>query len=162
MNVFLGISHFKQTVRSLSGGGSILRVVFISIKQLKIQQEMRLIYKMNNKVVGQLIRNLRQEKNLKMESFCEIIGISQPTLSRIETGKQDITIETLTKILSYFDVSFSEFFMKVEGMQNLTDVSLDFERNDINVELTKKIHNEINKLSIEQKKALYVILLSMH
>ena len=53
------------------------------------------------------IKEIRKSKNITLEVFYFDTGIH---LARIEQGKQNITISTLSKICEYFEVSLSDFF----------------------------------------------------
>lgn len=55
------------------------------------------------------IRELRKSKNITLESFYFDTGIH---LARIEQGKTNITISTLSKICEYFEISIVDFFIK--------------------------------------------------
>lgn len=68
-----------------------------------------------NKVVL-TVKEIRKSKNITLEVFYFDTGIH---LARIEQGKQNITISTLSKICEYFEISLSEFFKKVETDQLL-------------------------------------------
>jgi transcriptional regulator with XRE-family HTH domain len=58
------------------------------------------------------IKDIRKSKNITLEIFYIDTGIH---LARIEQGKQDITISTLSKICDYFEMSLSEFFLLLEN-----------------------------------------------
>lgn len=66
--------------------------------------------------VGRRIRDYREELGLTREAFAEKVGISPQFLSEIECAKKGISVETLHKICTAFQVS-SDFF--VFGMPNL-------------------------------------------
>lgn len=53
------------------------------------------------------IKQLRKDKNVTLEHFYFDTGIH---LARIEQGKTNITVSTLAKICSYFDISLKDFF----------------------------------------------------
>jgi transcriptional regulator with XRE-family HTH domain len=57
------------------------------------------------------IKEIRKTKNITLEAFYFDTGIH---LARIEQGKQNITIATLSKICEYFEISLSAFFLLVE------------------------------------------------
>jgi transcriptional regulator with XRE-family HTH domain len=57
------------------------------------------------------IKQIRKSKNTTLEVFYFDTGIH---LARIEQGKQNITISTLSKICEYFEISLSDFFILVE------------------------------------------------
>lgn len=57
------------------------------------------------------IKEIRKTKKVTLEVFYFDTGIH---LARIEQGKQDITISTLSKICNYFGISLSDFFKVVD------------------------------------------------
>ncbi len=57
------------------------------------------------------IKEIRKTKNITLEAFYFDTGIH---LARIEQGKQNITVATLSKICEYFEISLSAFFLLVE------------------------------------------------
>ena len=58
-----------------------------------------------------IIKKLRKENNITLEVFYFDISIH---LARIEQGKQDINISTISKICDYFKLSIVDFFKLVE------------------------------------------------
>lgn len=67
--------------------------------------------KLLEKIVAS-IKEIRKSKNITLEVFYFDTGIH---LARIEQGKQNITIATLSKICEYFEISLSDFFVLVES-----------------------------------------------
>ncbi len=57
------------------------------------------------------IKRLRKSKKVTLEVFYNDTGIH---IARIEQGKTNITVSTLSKICSYFEISLSDFFIKCE------------------------------------------------
>lgn len=57
------------------------------------------------------IKEIRKSKKVTLEVFYFDTGIH---LARIEQGKQNISISTLARICSYFEVSLTDFFSLVE------------------------------------------------
>lgn len=51
-----------------------------------------------NEKIGQLIYQLRQERNLTQAEFARRLGTSQSAVNRIEHGKQNLSLETLGRI----------------------------------------------------------------
>lgn len=62
------------------------------------------------KLLGRRIKELRTNKKLTQEDLAEKIDIGQRSLSRIECGKIFITSETLSKLLTVFEIEASELF----------------------------------------------------
>lgn len=66
---------------------------------------------MNAKIIGERIKDLRINKlYLSQEDFSIKLGYDRTFVSRIESGKQNATIETLIKICDGLEISFKEFF----------------------------------------------------
>ena len=58
-----------------------------------------------------VIKKIRKEKDITLEVFYFDTGIH---LARIEQGKTNLTISTLSKICLYFNIQLSDFFKLVE------------------------------------------------
>lgn len=56
--------------------------------------------------IAQRIKTLRTEKGLTQEDFYNDTNIH---IGRIELGKRDISVSTLSKICDYFNISINEF-----------------------------------------------------
>lgn len=59
------------------------------------------------------LKEVRKSNNVTLEAFYFDTGIH---LARIEQGKTNITVSTLAKICSYFNISLIDFFTKVEEL----------------------------------------------
>ncbi|GIO22300.1 helix-turn-helix domain-containing protein [Oceanobacillus sp. J11TS1] len=115
---------------------------------------------MDDLQAGKLIRRLRRESKLTMVDFAKQIGLSQPSLSRIESGNQEITFSLLEKICKALNISMGDFLYALEGESKLQNIELS-EEDDANTEeeLDAKLNKMISSLSLEQKKGLYTLLL---
>lgn len=51
-----------------------------------------------NQKLGHFISQIRQDKNLTQKEFAKILGTSQSAVNRIEQGKQNLSLETITRI----------------------------------------------------------------
>ncbi|MBD8070006.1 helix-turn-helix domain-containing protein [Bacillus sp. PS06] len=115
---------------------------------------------MNLLQVGRLIRKLRKDHSYTMVDFARIVNISQPSLSRIESGNQEVTFTQLEKICDEFGISLSDFFQRVEEKSVLLAIEEDEKKGiDIEEELDDELNKMISALSTEQKKGLYTLLL---
>lgn len=66
---------------------------------------------MNLKLIGERIKYLRTHKIfLSQEDFSVKLGYDRTYMSRVESGRQNITIETLIKICEGLEISLKEFF----------------------------------------------------
>lgn len=61
------------------------------------------------------IKTLRKEKNITLETFFFDTGIH---LARIEQGKTNITVSTLSQICRYFNISLKDFFIFLDELQH--------------------------------------------
>ncbi|OMF81577.1 helix-turn-helix domain-containing protein [Paenibacillus glucanolyticus] len=67
--------------------------------------------------IGQKIKNLRKLNSFNQVEFAKIIGISQGTLSDIESGKSNPSIDTLISLHEKFDVNLNWL---IKGQHYLT------------------------------------------
>ena len=67
-----------------------------------------------NKRVGDQLRLLRLSRNLSLEALSDELKISVSTLSNLERGETEMTITRLEVILKYLKMEFTEFFLKLE------------------------------------------------
>ncbi len=58
------------------------------------------------------IKFIRKSKKITLEVFFFDTGIH---LARIEQGKTNLTVSTLSKICEYFDISLKDFFSVMEN-----------------------------------------------
>lgn len=67
---------------------------------------------MNRKELGLRIRELRKSKGYSQYQLAELMGYKDhSTLAKVETGINDITVETLYKYASVLEVDISEILM---------------------------------------------------
>lgn len=78
-------------------------------------------------LVGNRIRTLRKDRNLTQAELAASIGIQQSDLCRMENGEYKVSLETLFKILSIFQINIAEFFHE-EAPPNISEKDVDFLR----------------------------------
>jgi transcriptional regulator with XRE-family HTH domain len=82
---------------------------------------MATVYKLRPiQLVGRKIRQLRKEHNLTQTELSARVGIQQSDLSRMEKGEYRVSLDTLFRILSEFQISFGEFFDEM-AKESMTD-----------------------------------------
>ncbi len=75
--------------------------------------------------LGKRIQQLRKQKNITQEKFSEIIGLDITSLSKIETGRNYPSPETLQKIAFGLNVeakdlyNFNNFYSKEEYLDRI-------------------------------------------
>ena len=62
--------------------------------------------------VGKLIKQARLAAGLTQKEAGEKVGVSEATFNRYETGKQNLTLDTLRKVANALDVNLKITFNK--------------------------------------------------
>ena len=75
-------------------------------------------------LVGRKIRQLRKQHKLTQTELASRIGIHQSDLSRMEKGEYRVSLDTLFRILSEFELSMGAFFGEVKK-QSLSSEQVD-------------------------------------
>ena len=66
--------------------------------------------------IGERIRTLRKARvKLNQEEFAHKIGVDRTYISRLECGKQNITIENLEVVCIGLNVTLKDFFSTFDG-----------------------------------------------
>lgn len=89
--------------------------------------------------LGLRIAKLRKIKGLSQEKFAEAIDISQRGLSRIETGRNFTTADTVEKIAEVLEINPEDLF-------NFNEEYTEKELFDSIIKKVKFIKNDIDKL----------------
>lgn len=63
---------------------------------------------MNQKKIGDFLKELRKEKSITQQQFAEMIGVSNRTVSRWETGSNMPDLDLVIIIADYYDVDIRE------------------------------------------------------
>ena len=61
---------------------------------------------MNNR-----IEEIRKDKGIRQEDFARALGVSRQTISSLETGRYNHSIQLAYKIARYFDLTIEEVFL---------------------------------------------------
>ena len=61
---------------------------------------------MNNR-----IEEIRKAKGIRQEDFAHALGVSRQTISSLETGRYNPSIQLAYKIARYFDLTIEEVFL---------------------------------------------------
>jgi len=72
-------------------------------------------FKRQSLLVGSRIRSLRKDRALTQADLAHRIGIQQSDLCRMENGEYKVSLETLFKILSIFEMNIADFFNEDTG-----------------------------------------------
>lgn len=69
------------------------------------------------KILGSWIKEMREEKKLSQQQLADIMGISRSTISKVEDGKWNFGIDTLTAFAVYLD--FFQFLVPKDSNDEL-------------------------------------------
>lgn len=65
---------------------------------------------MDIKSIGARITVLRKQRGYTQVEFSNVTKYDRTYLSRVESGKQNLTVETLIRICECLDITLKEFF----------------------------------------------------
>lgn len=74
-----------------------------------------------NQRVGELLRKSRLAQNMTQEELHERTGIKSYYISRIENGKLDIRLRTLSKLANGLGIRMSDLFLQLETKEQITN-----------------------------------------
>ena len=69
------------------------------------------------KIIGQRLRELRQNTKLSQAKVAAIVGTLQPTVARYESGEAHIPPEVLLLLADYYDVSLDYIYGRTDEPQ---------------------------------------------
>ena len=71
-------------------------------------------------VLAKKLRDARKESGLTQKELGEMIGVTRQLITRIESGTQNITIETLQKLAGALDYDFTIELKQKKRSKRLT------------------------------------------
>ena len=60
--------------------------------------------------IGDRIKELRKAKDLSQEALANIAEVDRTYMTKVETGKRNVTVKILDKIILALDTDFTSFF----------------------------------------------------
>jgi len=96
--------------------------------------------------IGQRIRELREQRDIKQEKLAEILNINKATLSRIERGEtKTVGSDILMKLAEYFGVSidFLVGYTCVPDPKNYSVEALGLSADGAKAMISRRVHMEI-------------------
>lgn len=66
------------------------------------------------KLIGERIRNLRKERNWTQEELAYRANIHRSHLGEIERGETNVTVESIAKIASAFEITLEDIFRHLQ------------------------------------------------
>lgn len=101
---------------------------------------------MDQSKIGRFLKTLRKEKNITQEQFAEVIGVSNRTVSRWETGSNMPDLDVLIQIADYYEVEIREI---LDGEKRSGNMNEDLKEtvlkvadysNEEKLKLTRRMH----------------------
>lgn len=68
-----------------------------------------------NAQIGQLLKDLREERGWSLRELGLVVGMNKTYLGDIELGKRNPSINSLEKIVAGYGLTVKEFFAKMPG-----------------------------------------------
>lgn len=66
-----------------------------------------------NSKIGERIRELRTEKNISQEALSHLAEIDRTYMTGVESGKRNVSVKVLEKILIALDTNYKDFFNNI-------------------------------------------------
>lgn len=60
------------------------------------------------------IEEIRKSKGIRQEDFAKALGVSRQTISSLETGRYNPSLQLAYKIAVYFEMTIEDVFLFVE------------------------------------------------
>lgn len=103
------------------------------------------------RLIGQKIKDLRKQKNITQDDLSKIIGITTSAVGLIETDARNPSLEVLTKLADYFDVTTDYLLGMTDNSQhNVAEIPDELKR--VGVELIEVMDNY--KLTLDDIKII--------
>lgn len=75
------------------------------------------------KELRMIIRDLREDRDIKQKTIAEYLGVSQQSYSNYENGHREIPIWAVTKLAKFYEVSIDYLLGMEEGYAGSTNLS---------------------------------------
>ncbi len=100
------------------------------------------------KLIGQRIRNYRNQQKLSQEKLAELSGCHPTYIGQVERGEKNATVESIEKISSALNIPLSQLFEKIGDGNNDESIPL-------------KCYEFLSAKSKAEQEQLYRILIEM-
>jgi transcriptional regulator with XRE-family HTH domain len=69
--------------------------------------------------IGEKVKSLRKQSNMSLRELAQITGLSKTTLSDLENGTKNPSLDTVEKIATAFGLTSSDLLQKVDNPEDL-------------------------------------------
>jgi DNA-binding XRE family transcriptional regulator len=89
-----------------------MKDMYIGIEGSKEREEYE--YELRMDIIGKMIKQARQERNLTQEQLGELIGVQKSQISKLESSANSATIDTVIKVFKALKAEIN-FRVKLEN-----------------------------------------------
>ena len=107
--------------------------------------------------VGKRIRKLRKSKGLRQDDLMEVLKLSRPAISNIETGRRNINLHQIKALADFFGVSIDVLGIQSEEVETndlLERARLIFQNENVSIEDKQDLYEEVMKLYLLAKEQI--------
>lgn len=109
--------------------------------------------------VGKRIKQLRKARSLKQDDLMEVLNLSRPAISNIETGRRNINLHQIKALADYFGVSIETLGIKTDEVEvndllARAKVIFETDNNIIPIEEKEELFEEVMKLYLSAKEQI--------
>lgn len=111
----------------------------------------------DTKLVGEKIKQLRKARSLKQDDLMEVLNLSRPAISNIETGRRNINLHQIKALADFFGVSIETLGLVTEEVETndlLERAKLIFENEKVPLEDKQELYEEVMKLYLSAKEQI--------
>jgi len=111
----------------------------------------------DTKLVGEKIKQLRKARSLKQDDLMEVLNLSRPAISNIETGRRNINLHQIKALADFFGVSIETLGLVTEEVETndlLERAKLIFESEKVPLEDKQELYEEVMKLYLSAKEQI--------
>ena len=113
----------------------------------------------NTLEVGKRIKQLRKARSLKQDDLMEVLNLSRPAISNIETGRRNINLHQIKALADYFGVSIETLGIQtneveVNDLLARAKVIFETDNNIVPIEEKEKLFEEVMKLYLLAKEQI--------
>lgn len=103
--------------------------------------------------IGNRIRTLRKENDMTSVDLAQRIQISQPYLSKLEQGKQSISVDILINICNVFEITLEQFFSEEASFTDMISLNKVMKvAGDLNNEELEALHKFLEVITKREDK----------
>ena len=104
--------------------------------------------------VGKRIKQLRKARSLKQDDLMEVLNLSRPAISNIETGRRNINLHQIKSLADFFGVSIETLGIQTDELDIndlLTRAKLIFDNEEVSLEDKRELAEQVYNLYILTK-----------